>query len=203
MPKFTEHEKEQILQSLLSNGKELFSQYGLSKTSIDQIVNACGIAKGSFYKFFSSKEELYLAILKNEEHIRDHLLSELLRDDLPPKALLSAFLHKAYRMVEDNPFLQSVFQPGEYERIVRKLPRHVKSSARADNEKGVDVINALISRGLLQGESPAIIVGIMRAIMMLRLHKEQIGPEIFPQVIDKLIDYTAEGLTKGKQKGGM
>jgi len=54
MAKFTENEKEQIRQCLLTKGKELFIQYCLDKTSIDDLVQACGIAKCSFYKFFSS-----------------------------------------------------------------------------------------------------------------------------------------------------
>lgn len=34
--------------------------------------------------------------------------------------------------------------------------------------------------------------------MMLRLHEEEIGDELFPKVMDKLIDYVSEGLTKDK-----
>ncbi len=34
--------------------------------------------------------------------------------------------------------------------------------------------------------------------MMLRLHKEGIGTELFPKVTAKLIDYISEGLTNEK-----
>lgn len=76
MPKFTEQEKEQVRQSLLIKGRELFIQYGLAKTSIDDVILACGIGKGTFYKFFASKEELYFEILKNEEEVRETVLFE-------------------------------------------------------------------------------------------------------------------------------
>lgn len=199
MPKFTEAEKEQIRQCLLAKGKELFSKYGLAKTSIDDIVLACGIAKGSFYKFFSSKEELYYVILRQEEKIRDTVLGELLREDLSPKELLTSFFTKSFQLVDENPFLQLMFQEGEHERIVRKLPPHlVEETGREDVEKGKQAVMMLMQRGVLCEGDPNIIVGVIKAIMMMRLYKEKIGTDIFPDVMEQIIEYVAEGLTKKK-----
>ncbi len=79
MPKFTDNEKEHIKQDLLTKGRTIFIKYGLAKTSIDEIIRECGIAKGTFYKFFNSKEELYYEILINEVEIREEVLNELFR----------------------------------------------------------------------------------------------------------------------------
>ena len=63
MPKtFTEKEKQIIRNTLIQKGKDLFSIYGLNKTSINELTNAARIAHGTFYNFFNSKEELYLEI---------------------------------------------------------------------------------------------------------------------------------------------
>ena len=35
----------------------------MKKTSVDQLTKAVGIAKGSFYKFYESKEMLFFAVL--------------------------------------------------------------------------------------------------------------------------------------------
>ena len=37
----------------------------LKKTSVDQLTKAVGIAKGSFYKFYESKEILFFAVLED------------------------------------------------------------------------------------------------------------------------------------------
>ncbi|WP_028401658.1 TetR/AcrR family transcriptional regulator [Ectobacillus panaciterrae] len=199
MPKFTEKEKEHIRQSLLLKGKELFIKYGLAKTSIDDIILACGIGKGSFYKFYPSKEELYYEILKNEEEVRDTLLSELLRENLPPKELLASFFHTSFQLVEENPFLQRVFQDDDHERLVRKLPKQmIEELSKEDTERGIYAVNVLIGRGVLPKEDPQVIVGIMKAVMMMRFHKEKIGENVFPKVMEKIIEYVAEGLTKEK-----
>ncbi len=38
---------------------------GMKKTSVDQLTKAVGIAKGSFYKFYESKEMPFFAVLES------------------------------------------------------------------------------------------------------------------------------------------
>ena len=65
MPKFSDAEKEIIKQKLMQEGERLFTSYGIKKVTIDEIVQAAGIAKGSFYSFYSNKEHLYMDIAGN------------------------------------------------------------------------------------------------------------------------------------------
>ena len=60
---------------------QLFDQKGFSETSIQDIVDSIGVTKGTFYYYFSSKEELLMDI-----HLRyiDDMLDnqhEILGDD--------------------------------------------------------------------------------------------------------------------------
>ena len=57
---FTERERERIAGKLLESGFRLFTTQGLRKTSLDDLVAPAGIAKSTFYRFFGSKEELYV-----------------------------------------------------------------------------------------------------------------------------------------------
>ncbi len=197
MARFTESEKEQIRQCLLTRGKELFIQYGLAKTSIDDLVQACGIAKGSFYKFFSSKEELFYVILNNQEEVTNRLIEGHLRENLPPKELISSFLHMAFQLAEENPLLQQWLRDGEHERITRKLPKHLKENFSQDHtKKGIIFVQSLVERCVLREQDPEVINGVLHAVMLLRLHKEELGKDIFPKIMDTIINYIAEGLTK-------
>lgn len=197
MAKFTDREKEEIRQCLLTKGKELFIQYGLNKTSIDDLVQACGIAKGSFYKFFSSKEELFFIILQQQEEVTSRLIGGHLREDLPPKELISSFLHMAFKLADENPLLQQWFQERDSGRILRKLPEQlVKAYAQENDKKGIAFVQALIQRGVLKDQDPEVVNGVLHAIMLLRLHKEELNTELFPKIMDLIIDYIAEGLTK-------
>jgi AcrR family transcriptional regulator len=194
MAKFTEQEKEQIYKCLLTKGRELFIKHGLSKTSIDDLVQACGISKGSFYKFFSSKEELFYIILQKQEEIPQQLMEGHLQQDLPPKELLSSFFHTAFNMAEENALLQQWLNGGEYERIIRKLPPElVESFAQDHMTKGIGFVQTLIDRGIVKNKNPELVSGIMKAVMMLRLFKDQLGSD-FPEIMEFIIDCVAEGL---------
>lgn len=62
MPRFTDQEKEIIGRKLLTEGEKLFAMHGLKKVTVDDLVAAVNISKGSFYAFYPSKEHLYVEI---------------------------------------------------------------------------------------------------------------------------------------------
>ena len=84
MPKFSDAEKEFIRQKLMQEGERLFVSFGIKKVSIDEIVQATGIAKGSFYSFYQSKEHLYMDIAGNLQmrmwQEMDEFLNDLIND---------------------------------------------------------------------------------------------------------------------------
>lgn len=49
---------------VIHKAHELFTQKGFQATSIQDILDYSGISKGTFYKYFSSKNELLIALLK-------------------------------------------------------------------------------------------------------------------------------------------
>lgn len=53
-----EQKKEEKKRNLLEAARILFSQKGISKTSISEIAQAAKVAKGTFYLYFKDKDEL-------------------------------------------------------------------------------------------------------------------------------------------------
>ncbi len=74
MPRFSENEKKRINDKLLTEGEKLFTTHRIKKVTIDDLVEAVGIAKASFYTFYESKEYLYLDIVQN---IQQKIFAEL------------------------------------------------------------------------------------------------------------------------------
>ena len=53
-------EKEEIIKNeILVQAQKLFQQYGLKKTTMDEIAAACGKAKSTLYHYFKSKEDVF------------------------------------------------------------------------------------------------------------------------------------------------
>ena len=79
MPKiYSSIEKTNIRNSLLQYAEYALKTKGVKATSIDDIIAEVGIAKGSFYLFYSSKEELFFSSMVNFRREMDFKLNELL-----------------------------------------------------------------------------------------------------------------------------
>lgn len=59
---FTDEELEHIRSALIQAGIRLSKGLGLQKMSVEKLTAAVGIAKGSFYMFFGSKEDFILEV---------------------------------------------------------------------------------------------------------------------------------------------
>lgn len=59
---FTDEELEHIHSALIQAGIRLSKELGLQKMSVEKLTAAVGIAKGSFYMFFGSKEDFILEV---------------------------------------------------------------------------------------------------------------------------------------------
>ncbi|NJM06003.1 hypothetical protein HC891_07110 [Candidatus Gracilibacteria bacterium] len=55
-------------------------------------------------------------------------------------------------------------------------------------------------QGLVIDEDPAVIGGALRAVTMLMLHKDDIGADLYPQVLDLIIRLIAEGLANSAER---
>lgn len=71
-------------EKLIETGAELIGQHGYNATGINAVLKTCGVPKGSFYHYFSSKEEFGLAVIDQFAAAYDAQLAELLEDTTTP-----------------------------------------------------------------------------------------------------------------------
>jgi AcrR family transcriptional regulator len=56
-----QQQREQVKESILDTSVAIFRQKGYENATIDEITKTVGIAKGTFYNFFSSKSEILIS----------------------------------------------------------------------------------------------------------------------------------------------
>jgi len=198
MPKtFTEKEKEIIRNILIQKGKELFSTYGLRKTSINELTKAAGIAQGTFYTFFDSKEELYFEILELEQSYSEQFLMDTLAESNSAKETISKIIKGSFDLFEANPVIRRLYESHDYELIARKLPpEKLKNHQKEDTVRVLNIIMSMQQENELINAPPEVIAGLLRGIIVLYFHQDEIGKEIYPEVLDLLADIIADGLVK-------
>ncbi|MFC7443067.1 TetR/AcrR family transcriptional regulator [Laceyella putida] len=194
--KFTEREKEQIRLQLLEIGKNMFGIFGLKKTSIASLTKAVGIAQGTFYLFFSSKEELYFEILgMEEEQVRQSLLTDYLTSPAFTKEEFKQFLQRAIAIIDTHPIFRQVYEEGVLEQLLRRLPPEKLEQHMA---KDSNVFLPLIQRWQQEGKmvklDPELIISVIRSLILLTLQKKMIGEELYQPTIELYIDFIADGL---------
>lgn len=93
------HSREDILET----GQEIIRTKGFNNTGINDILKACNIPKGSFYNFFSSKEEFGIQLLdyygKKNHYFIDDFLS---KPEESPLERLKNFYHYLAQMPEQS-----------------------------------------------------------------------------------------------------
>lgn len=69
---------EKKLKYLLEKSKELFLKYGYNAITVDRIANEAGISKMTIYKYFNSKEDMFMEVIRKDiEYQADEIMKAI------------------------------------------------------------------------------------------------------------------------------
>jgi AcrR family transcriptional regulator len=197
---FTEEEKAHIQQRLLELGRTLFLSQGLKKTSLEDLTQPLGIAKSSFYLFFKSKEDLYLALLMQERARLEQQVMAASFDTISDTCeALTHFMHVVIDEVERSEVTRRLMtHPEEFALLTRQ---GASQQFAASIQYLLGKIRPFIQHGQETGRiierNPETIVGVLLAVIrLLTFYKETIPQDVYPSVRDLLIYLVASGLTR-------
>jgi AcrR family transcriptional regulator len=101
-----EREQQMRREAILDSSRKLFNDRGFELTTIDAIASSAELGKGTIYSYFSSKEEIYIAMLDRELSILKENMRKAVSDSNTAvealENLYSTFLHhhKEYHLTE-------------------------------------------------------------------------------------------------------
>ncbi len=190
---FNEKDKEQIKQRLLDAGKELFSQYGLKKTSVEEITKKAGISKGAFYSFYRMKELLLWDIFNIfEETYRTNVMQMFKQGPLTRK-ILTEFLYQMYIIVEEEPLFKKFLSGSEYTELLRVLPDEtIAEHLEDDSDFSIGLIQGLKEAGVSLPSDVKTTAAMIRSMFFISLHKTEIGNG-YDEGVRLLCELTAAG----------
>lgn len=176
MPKsYSEQEKEYIRKRLKEEAAKCLAQFGIRRTTVDEIVKRVKIPKGTFYLFYQSKELLLFdVILEQHDMIEKRMMDEFSKIDLSSVSVeqLTDVIFHFYKITEKNPIL-NILNSDEVELLARKLPSEVLASHLEHDHTMVDELFAALP--MKQEVDINSITSAFRAIYFFTLHKEEIG----------------------------
>lgn len=193
---FSDEERDRIQDELVAAGRTLFSKYGLQKTTISDLTDDVGIGRSTFYRFFDSKEDLYIAALEAEgEEISQRLDDEGVIDGDDPQVVVEQFLQFLFEEIETNPLVRQLIVSGELDRL---RDHRTDAERQADRQDDIEAIRAFmypfVEQGQLHSSDHEVVAAAIGAIPYIALHEEDIGPDRYPDVRDLVIETFARGL---------
>ena len=181
---FTEEQNETIRRDLIREARCCGVTVGMRKTSVEQLTEAVGISKGSFYKFFDSKELLFFAVLEDIHTECFAAAQKFLQENaaIDPASRTAAAILAACRWLSETKAF--VFIENDAEFLLHRLPEEVKTAHYHDDETHIRQL--LEKYDLVPNRGISLAAATVRGLILTVSHKEQIG-ELYPQVLETLV----------------
>lgn len=180
---FTKEQQEEIMEQLFYAGIHLSRTLGVQRMTVSKLTSACGIAKGSFYSFYESKEEFILALVKWADRKTEEMLSRKLagRRQMTTHEFFEffrEFLYSEYDLmngltIDDFLWLKThmtdadLFNPVDQLEVVRTWLSLI-SDARGDVDCGT-------------------VVNLMKSIYAMREHRDNLVKESLDNSIEMVL----------------
>lgn len=177
--------------------KELFSDKGFKDTNISDITKKAGMAVGTFYNYYASKEKLFMDIyLEENAKLKKSCLQSLDMSQSPLTVVRQMMALNAEGIL-GNPILKEWYNKGVSAKI-EQLFREEKGMQSADfmYDSFLEIVSQWQAEGKMRTDLDSkMIMMIFAAITNIDTHKEEIGLDYFPQLLEVMTELVIKGLT--------
>ena len=104
----------------------IFARHDYHEVQMDDVVGACGVGKGTLYRYFPSKQDLYFAVMFDGIAQLRAELDEVAAMDEPPARRIQRIVHRTLAYFWDRRFFFSLIHRNEHkpDREAREWLRH-------------------------------------------------------------------------------
>ncbi|UYO06201.1 MULTISPECIES: TetR/AcrR family transcriptional regulator [Paenibacillus] len=197
LPQFSPAEKEKLRQDLIDAGKKLFAAQGLKKTSLEQLTAATGIAKSTFYAFYDSKEAMYLDLLELESAGMEERVWAAVEKQSDAYNGIIAYLRQMVLELKTNPLTKKlIMHPQEMELLRRRVPpEFIERKLQRNVIPLMNYIEQQQIKGEIINKDSGVIVGMMRAAMLIEVHKQEFDEKLYAEIEEIMFHAVASALT--------
>ncbi|MBQ3726796.1 MAG: TetR/AcrR family transcriptional regulator [Selenomonadaceae bacterium] len=133
-------------QTILTAAAQQFKLHGFANTSIAGIMQAAGLGVGTFYNYFSSKEEVLLTLAKNLRARVEKSIAAAKKINQSSPELLEVCCVCTSKMIDENRFILPLFiSASEHSDKPEQIPQSLSPGFR-------ELFEEIILRGQEQGE---------------------------------------------------
>jgi AcrR family transcriptional regulator len=178
---------------ILNAAAELFAGRDYASVQVEEVAKRAGVGKATLYRYFPSKEELYLESLERALGGLEHKLNaELAPQQVPASVRLSAMVSALVRTLSEQ--LQTLKLLGGDQSDLADRTRRI---LRRRSQRSATALKQVLAEGMQSGEFrkidleivPLLIIGMVRGGIM------QVGDRPREALERSVIDLLMSGLT--------
>jgi AcrR family transcriptional regulator len=184
--------------------QKLFSSKGYKDTNVAEIAKMAGIAIGTFYNYYPSKDQLFIEIYLHEnEKLKRSLMDSTGIDADDPVKALQEFMVQNFKGMSSHPILKEWWNRELFGKLEKEFYEQggLESIYKKINNAAMEAIQKWKAAGKLRDDlDDEMILAIITALSYLDIHKKEIGIHCFPQIMDYIVEFVMKGLTDCSQK---
>lgn len=131
---------------IIAAAGRFFGEKGYHNTTTAEIAEAAGVAAGTIYIYFRSKEELLVAVFEEFLGIHMERLREGVAGEHEPRAKIRKLLTLGLRLMEENPDSARIFLSQ-----LRQSTTMIKMVAKRSSRAYKDIIEEVLEEGVRRG----------------------------------------------------
>ena len=137
---------------IIESAREVFFRDGFMDANLDEVAQKAGVAKGTLYRYFDSKAELYVAVLAdNSESFVRKMRDSLDDQQASPPELIRRLGRFYLDHWMQNPDYFQIFWALENQPVIGELPPGVIDEVTRLWEKCIGLLAGIVERGVAEG----------------------------------------------------
>ncbi len=140
---------------ILDAAREVFFRDGFMAANLDEVAQKAGVAKGTLYRYFDNKAELYVAVLSHNGEIFEQKMRESIAPELPPEEQVRRLGRFYFQHWMQNREYFQIFWALENEPVIGELPPAVVEQVTRLWEQCLTILADAIERGIRDGRFSA------------------------------------------------
>ena len=179
---FSPQQRDAIREKLKESARKYAVTTGVKKTSLDMLTADAGISKSSFYKFYDSKENLFLEIAADWEAQVIAAVDESLKRDaaagLDDKRRSANMVYTAFETIHNLGIIRFLCE--DLPELAQFIP---EKEARMHYLSSAQGIFDMLHRAEIHFTQPdEIVLAAIRILYLSIMHINQIGADFFPSL---------------------
>ncbi|WP_039658215.1 TetR/AcrR family transcriptional regulator [Clostridium tyrobutyricum] len=183
-------------ESIFNAGRKLFLSKGFKNTNVSDITKLAGLGVGTFYNYYSSKEELFFEEFIEESNKHKKYIMEHIDLDQDPVKVAMNLISENVSAMKSN---QILAEWNNHE-LTAELEKYYSEENKKNGDTFYNFYIGILKKWKREGKIRSdidddIIVELFGILEYVDTHKEKIGIYHFPEAARYLAEFIMKGLT--------